>query len=114
MYSEERVLKDLKRKSIEETCTQHNIKFIDLFNLCHEVYPRPQIVKGGENMYLSRNGGAVSIKKKVNGRHDYFGTYSSIEDARKVRDKLAECDWDKNRLSDICKELGVVRNGYNK
>ena len=42
-----------------------------------------------------RGDGSFCIKKKdENGRLDYFGTFSSFEDARRERDICVACDWD--------------------
>ena len=40
-----------------------------------------------------------------------YGTYRTLDDARKVRDCLARLDWDKDYLDLILKRLGVERLG---
>ena len=37
----------------------------------------------------------------------YFGNYETLEIARKVKRKLIEANWDKSKLNDIRKELGL-------
>ena len=37
----------------------------------------------------------------------YFGIYETLEIARKVKRKLIEANWDKSKLNDIRKELGL-------
>lgn len=37
----------------------------------------------------------------------YFGNYETLEIARKVKMKLIEANWDKSKLNDIRKELGL-------
>lgn len=37
----------------------------------------------------------------------YFGIYETLEIARKVKMKLIEANWDKSKLNDIRKELGL-------
>ena len=39
--------------------------------------------------------------------HGNFGTYKTNEDARKVRNELYLCDFDKSQLDNILKRLGV-------
>ena len=39
----------------------------------------------------------------------YFGTYATLKDARRVRDRLILCDWKQNQVDCICGELGVER-----
>ena len=43
------------------------------------------------------------IKKNV-----YYGSYDSFEDAKRVSDKLKECNWDKNKLSVILDEMNIT------
>ena len=44
-----------------------------------------------------------------------FGRYNSYEDAKKVSDKLKECDWDKTKLRQIQLELNIVpRSRYSR
>ena len=45
----------------------------------------------------------------------YFGNYETLEIARKVKRKLIEANWDKSKLNDIRKELGLKPMGnYNE
>lgn len=37
----------------------------------------------------------------------YFGQYDTLETARKVKQKLIKCNWDKSQLNKIRKELGL-------
>lgn len=37
----------------------------------------------------------------------YFGNYETLEIAREVKRKLIEANWDKSKLNDIRKELGL-------
>lgn len=38
----------------------------------------------------------------------YYGSYASFEDAKKVSDKLKECNWDKSKLETILNEVNVT------
>jgi len=40
--------------------------------------------------------GKFKVRKVINGKQYYFGTYDSFDEAVAVRDKLIESDWDKN------------------
>lgn len=62
----------------------------------------------------------ISIRKDAKGflirkNNVYFGNYETLEIARKVKRKLIEANWDKSKLNDIRKELGLkpMRN-YNE
>ena len=47
--------------------------------------------------------GKYMIRKKST----YYGQYSSLEIARKVKQKLIEANWDKRQLNKIRKEIGL-------
>ena len=51
---------------------------------------------------------------RINKKGVYYGSYASLEDAKKVSDKLKEHDWDKSKLQQIIKETGVIpRTRFN-
>ena len=65
--------------------------------------------------YITKTNQKYSITKTF-GRNNtiHYGRYNSLEDARKVRDKLVKCNWEKSQLQQICRELGVEKVGDNK
>ena len=51
---------------------------------------------------------------RISKNGEYYGSYNSFEDAKKVSDKLKEYKWDKNKLGKILDETGVTqRTMYN-
>lgn len=48
-----------------------------------------------------------SVQKYMNGKSVSFGTYKNKRTAKKVVEKLKECNWDKNELPRIKREVGV-------
>lgn len=71
--------------------------------------PKKRIIKKRDSSVLnigaSKRG--FQIYKCINGKNQYYGRYYSLEDAQTVRDKLIECDWDKNQLPSILEETGI-------
>lgn len=66
---------------------------------------RKKAHKDFHDTYISiRKGRKGFIIKKNN---VYFGNYETLEIARKVKRKLIEANWDKSKLNDIRKELGL-------
>ena len=61
------------------------------------------LVTNGD-LYITLRNDRFYIERK--GKSTY-GAYEYLEDARKVRDKLIECNWRKSDLDSICKILGV-------
>lgn len=54
-------------------------------------------------LYKTRRGMRV-IYKQINRKTHYYGTYK-LKDAMKIRDELIKCDWDRNQLERIKKEV---------
>ena len=66
-------------------------------------------VKELKHIY-KRVGNSYEVIKTINWKQVCFGTYSSVEDARIVRDELIKYDWDKDCLEDILKKNNIMRN----
>lgn len=60
----------------------------------------------GDKFIYPRTHGFL-VQKTMDKKTYHCGFYESISDARKVRDKLVECNWDFRQLNNILKELGV-------
>ena len=43
----------------------------------------------------------------MNGISEYYWSYTDKEEARKVRDELIKCKWDKEKLPEILNELEI-------
>lgn len=75
--------------------------------------PRKKAHRDFQDTYISilKNRKGFLIRKN----NVYFGNYETLELARKVKQKLIECKWDKKQLNTIRKELGLkpMRN-YNE
>lgn len=75
--------------------------------------PRKKAQKDFNDTYISILKGRKGFIIRKN--NVYFGNYETLETARKVKRKLIEANWDKSKLNDIRKELGLkpMRN-YNE
>ena len=76
------------------------------------VKPKKEPVIDGHNIYYIH--GFYMIRKMINGEHISFGKYYSFDDAKMVRDKLQEYDWDKRRVDGICDQLSIMRRNRGK
>lgn len=74
--------------------------------------PRKKAQKDFNDTYISILKGRKGFIIRKN--NVYFGNYETLEIARKVKRKLIEANWDKNRLNDIRKELGLKPMGNYK
>ena len=102
----EEITEDLKKgMGLDECLKKHNTNLKDLFS--DEYVPI--------NAYIEKRCGKFHIKKKLRNKTYYFGKYSNLTDAQKVRNKLIEIGWKQNQVDSICKELGVKRiHGKNE
>lgn len=57
--------------------------------------------------YIHKENKAYKIVKHNGERTVRYGTYHNLKTARKVRDKLIKCNWNREYLPVIKKELGV-------
>lgn len=62
-----------------------------------------------DNTYIYNIKGKFHVIKTINQRQSTYGRYLDFETAKKVRDKLIECNWDKEMINDIEKECGVCK-----
>ena len=66
---------------------------------------RKKVHKDFHDTYISISKGRKGFIIRKN--NVYFGNYETLEIARKVKRKLIEANWDKSKLNDIRKELGL-------
>jgi len=59
--------------------------------------------------YIYCRCGNYSIRKSIKSRGVHFGTYTSLEDAIRVRDYFVENGWNIRELDNVCRMLGVNR-----
>jgi len=109
MFSE--ISKDIKKETIADTCTKHNITFKELFKLFKSTNP---VKDTSSNKCIYKRGERYVIMKTMRTDKRYYGIYDSLEEARYVRDKLFECNWDITQLPQIKKEIGEKEYGNNK
>lgn len=60
------------------------------------------IFKQGDSAYY--------IHKSIDGTCKYYGSYNTVEDAKRIRDELEKVNWDKTQLNDILKKTGITGN----
>ena len=99
--------------SIESVCKEYNLTFNELFKLLKKDNEIPR----GPNPESSFSTGELYISKRPKGKGKYFlrkndvfyGSYKSLEDAKKVRDYFIMHRWDKRKLDEVCRKVGVKR-----
>lgn len=103
--------KDLQNgMTISEGLTKYKITLGEAFNAL-QYYNKPKISPTRTNEYNIRQNlqGHYFIIKWIHGKQTNFGTYTTVEDAVKIRDWFMENGWDKENIDKACTECGVTR-----
>ena len=90
--------------SVEEGLKKHETSLQEIFQKNYNRRKR----RTDPKYVLRQETNHFTINKKVNNVTVHFGTFETIDDAVKVRDELMKCDWDKTRIPEICKQVGVI------
>ena len=70
---------------------------------------KPPIVEKFEPKYHFFRNGRFIVRKKINGKFKYFGSYKDEETADKVVEKMREYGWDIDMLPKVYDELNMHR-----
>jgi len=100
----EAITRDLQNgMGLDECLKKHNTNLKILFN-ADDIKSRDP-----DFSYIEKRGQNYHIKKKIKSQTYFFGIYSSLEDAKKVRDKLILTGWKQKQVNRICEEVNVKR-----
>ena len=58
---------------------------------------------------ISQKNNAYHVRKHINSKSFWGGSYDTLEDARKIRDYLDEYGWNPIKVNEACKQLGIER-----
>ena len=98
--------------TIDDVCRKYHLTFQELVMRLHQ-QPKVEKVSRCKELYITVIDGRYVLRKN----HVYYGRYYTLEDAKKVRDYFIMNRWNKRRLNEVCRELGVERvkkTGVNK
>lgn len=109
--------KDLQNGlSIEEACSKHDVSFGEAVLGFNPLQKRNKNKKKGKKVkcstpskYIFQRDDSFTVRKNVKRKTMVFGTYSSLEDAVKVRDELIRIGWKQRSVDSICERLGIIR-----
>ena len=99
-------------RPIEEVLKEHNLDFKSAMALLRKANdPRKKLKKNrykstGEK-YISKYGNVFMVRRTLNGKLQYFGSYETLEDAIKIRDYLEVHGWYKHRLDTAKRNCGI-------
>lgn len=101
---------------LDDCLIKHHTNLNELFSDGVKVVSRApkECVKTNRERYIQYRNGAYILKKYIKGEGSVvFGYYNSIEDAVKVREVMERIGWKRNKVDEICEELGVERRTGN-
>lgn len=110
--------KDLKNgMGLEEALKKYNLSLKDAFDFVHKPITQPAQKKQyrKRNVYksvdtnISIRANSYHLRKAINGKMRWGGSYDTIEDAQKVRDFLNEHGWNPIKVNEACKKYGIKR-----
>lgn len=94
--------------TVEEACTKYNIPFNYVFKNMERINKR-QGPNDPQLKYITKRSGHFSVRKTVKGKQIVFGTYSTLEEAIKIREYCEKHGWIKSNIDEYCKILGIER-----
>ena len=80
MISVKEIHSYLQNHTINDACKHFNCSFKELFDYA-------------DNRYIYLVGKSFQLKKSVNGKQRYFGTFKTLEEAIKACDELIKNNW---------------------
>ena len=63
--------------------------------LLDTVYPKTKQCKSVDKHIYKSSYGKFVVRKTVNGKFGYYGSYDTLKEARKIRDRLEKYNWDR-------------------
>lgn len=101
--------------TLEAALTKHNLTFKEAFEMCPTERTKnarkKKNVRKNVSKYIQLQGKTYYVKKNIRGKTIGFGAFETAEDAIQVRDYLVEHGWNKVKLNQACKVLGIKQKG---
>lgn len=116
----EKFQKDLQNgMTLEAALQKYNLTFKEAVDFTHKpltrkpkrkknTYTKKNYYEHVED-YISRRADSYHLRKTVNGKMVWGGSYSSLEDARQVRDFLEKEGWNIIKVNEACKKHNIKR-----
>ena len=104
--------------TLETALKKYNLTFKEAVEFTHKPRTRPPKKKKRKkeravykkiDKNISQKNGSFHLRKQINGKSYWGGSYGSLEDAQKVRDFLNENGWNFIRINEACKKYGIER-----
>lgn len=106
-----------KGMTLEDALIKHNLTLKEALDVVHKPITQPKRMKPYTKRNIYKNVGmhirlrkdSCHLRKSINGKMHWGGAYDTLEDAEKVRDYLEKHGWNKIKVNQACKELGIKR-----
>ena len=112
---------DLKNgMTLTDALTKHGLTLEKAFNILHYIPKKKQIIPNKKKHkrkpktytpthYIQCRNGRYYLRKHAHGKGRAFGTYSTLEDAIRMREALKLDGWHQTHVDRLCDELGIIR-----
>ena len=115
----EQFQRDLRNgMKLETALIKHNLSLKEAFDVVHKpiVNPARKRTPYKKRRYYNRieeniikKGGAYHLRKSINRKTVWGGSYDTLEEARTVREYLNEHGWNIVKVNEACKVHGITR-----
>lgn len=103
---------------LETALHKYNLTFKEAVEFVHKPITHPpkkkkpyqkRNVYKHVDKYVKQRGGQFHLRKTINGKAIWGGSYNTAEDALLVRDFLEEEGWNIIKVNEACKKYGIER-----
>ena len=103
--------KDLQNMTLNEALIKHNLTLETAFKQLHRslLYTRKPKKKPKPNKYIQSRDNKYYLRKQYNGKVRQYGTYHTLEDAKKIRDHCIQYGWKQKKIDEYCTLLNITR-----
>ena len=103
--------------TINDALIKHNLSLKNAVDFLQYKQQRPKnkiktsrkYMKCGERYIMQRGEDSFCIRKNINGKTRMFGTYTSLEDAIRMREALKIDGWHQTHVDSLCEKLRILR-----
>ena len=100
-----------KGMTISDACQKHQITFKQAFQMLHYKDTNKQKTQTSQTreqyITINKNTGKYELKRRINGKYKYFGSYPTLKDAIRMREYMKTHGWTNKKWQTIKKELNL-------
>lgn len=104
--------------TLEDALIKHELTLKEAIDCIHKPVIHPSKKRkpyAKRNIYcqveknISKRGDAYHLRKAIDGKMKWGGSYDTLEEARLVKDFLNKNGWNLIKVNEACKKYGIIR-----